>query len=93
MEQFWDAGFGSPSDFVSDGLTASTPLPAGSSRCAAAGLQLVLGDRAPEVRQRDGVRLGATSLTGVEGVDRGEFVGGEFEVEYVDVLGDPLRLG
>ena len=55
--------------------------------------RLVLGDRAPEALQCDQLRLWATALAGVESVDRREFLGGEFEVEHVDVLGDPLRLG
>ena len=55
--------------------------------------RLVLGDRAPEALQCDQLRLGPTALAGVECVDRREFMGGEFEVEHVDVLGDPLRLG
>jgi hypothetical protein len=48
---------------------------------------------APEVCQREGLRLGATPLAGVEGVDGSDFLGGEFEVEHVDVLSDPLRFG
>ena len=43
--------------------------------------------------QGDDLRLRAAALAGVEGVDRGELVGGELEVEDVEVLRDPVRLG
>ena len=39
------------------------------------------------------VGLGAAALAGVEGVDGGELVGGELEVEDVEVLRDAVRLG
>jgi hypothetical protein len=44
-------------------------------------LQLVLRDRAPEALERDRLRLGANPPAGVEGVDRRELLGGEFEVD------------
>ena len=50
-------------------------------------------DGAAEGLQGDGLRLGAAALAGVEAVDGGELVGGEVEVEDVEVLGDAVRLG
>src|ERR1700733_9769600 len=52
-----------------------------------------LRDWPAEPGQRHGLGLGAAALIGVERVDRRQFVGRELEVEDVDVLGDPLRLG
>jgi hypothetical protein len=54
---------------------------------------LVLGNGAAEGLQGDHLGFRATALAGVEGVDRGELVGGEVEVEDVDILRDPGRLG
>ena len=57
------------------------------------GSRSVLGDGAAEALQRDGFGLGAAAAAGVEPVDRGELVVGEVEVEDVEVLRDPGRLG
>ena len=54
---------------------------------------LVLGNVAAEGLQGDHLGFRATALAGVEGVDRGELGVGEVEVEHVEVLCDPLRLG
>ena len=51
------------------------------------------GDRPAEGLQGDDGGLGAAALAGVEAVDRGELLGRELEVEHVDVLRDPRRLG
>src|SRR5215207_4228117 len=53
----------------------------------------VLGNGAAEVLQGDRFGMRAAALAGVEGVDGGELVGGEVEVEDVDVLRDPGRVG
>ena len=53
----------------------------------------VLGDWAAEVLEGDGFGFGAAALLGVQGVDGRQLVGGELEVEDVDVLRDPVRLG
>ena len=45
-------------------------------------------DLAAEGLEGDCVWLGAAAAAGVEAVDRGELVGGQFEVEHVDVLCD-----
>src|SRR5215204_6299670 len=65
------------------GTEWALPLPDGS----------VLGNGSSEVLERHVLGLRAAALTRVEAVDRGELLGGEVEVEDVDVLGDPLRLG
>ena len=48
----------------------------------------VLRDFTTEGLQRDGIGLGSAAHTGVESIDGREIVGGELEVEDVDVLGD-----
>src|SRR5439155_25811078 len=50
-------------------------------------------NRTAEGFQGDVGGLGAAALAGVEAVYRGQLLGGEFEVEHVEVLGDPRRLG
>ena len=49
-----------------------------------------LRDVAAEGLERDVFGLGPATAAGVQSVDRGHLVGGELEVEDVDVLGDPL---
>src|SRR4051812_718963 len=60
-----------------------------SGRCSMSGLR----DVAAERFERDGRGLGPAAAAGVQSVDGGYLVGGELEVEDVDVLGDALRLG
>jgi hypothetical protein len=48
------------------------------------------GDLPAEVLQGDVFGLGAAAYAGVELVQGRELVGAEFEVEHVEVLGDPL---
>src|SRR5690349_14426 len=50
-----------------------------------------LGDLAAEGLPGDRLRLGTAAEAGVEGVDRGELVGGQLEVEDVEVLRDAGR--
>src|SRR3954447_3461368 len=61
------------------------------------GALLLVMIRAPgllgENLERDGMRLRATTLAGVESVDGREFVGGQLEVEHVEVLSDAVGLG
>ena len=66
-----------------------------ASRCGVVRLVRRSGfrDLAAEALEGDGVRLGAAALAGVERVDGGQLVGGELEVEDVEVLGDAVRLG
>src|SRR5436190_22686191 len=52
-----------------------------------------LGDVAAEGLEGDVLGLRAAAATGVEAVDGGHLVGGELEVEDVEVLGDPCGLG
>src|ERR1700733_15102039 len=52
-----------------------------------------LRDLAAERLQGDRVGLGTAAATGVQAVDRGHLVGGQLEVEHVDVLGDAAGLG
>src|SRR5579863_6939750 len=49
-----------------------------------------LRDVPAEVFEGDVLGFGAAAHAGVEGREGGELVGGEFEVEYVEVLHDPL---
>src|SRR4051812_661246 len=51
------------------------------------------GDRPAEALEGDGFGLRAAALVGIEGVDGGDLVAGEGEVEDVEVLGDAVRLG
>src|SRR6185503_9893175 len=51
-----------------------------------------LGDVAAERLERDVLGLRAAAAAGVEAVDGGDLVGGELEVEDVDVLGDARGL-
>ena len=45
-------------------------------------------------RQGDQLRREVSDVSlGTEGVDHSELAGGEVEVEHIDVLGDPLRVG
>src|SRR6478609_9110232 len=52
-----------------------------------------LRDVAAEGLERDVLGLGAAAPAGVEAGDGGELLGGELEVEDVEVLGDALGLG
>src|SRR6185312_8170529 len=49
-----------------------------------------LRDVAAEGLERDGLGLGAAALAGVQAIDGDDLVGGQLEVEDVDVLGDAL---
>src|SRR6185295_10240287 len=51
-----------------------------------------LRDVAAERLERDLLGLRPAALAGLQPVDRGQLVGGELEVEDVEVLGDPVRL-
>src|SRR3954471_5809793 len=66
------------------GLTC-TPVGPSGRYCTASGL----GDVAAEGLAGDLRRLRAAADTGVEGVDGGQLVAGELEVEDVEVLRDP----
>jgi len=48
------------------------------------------GDFAAEGFEGDVVGLGAAALVGVQGVDLGQLVVGQLEVEDVEVLGDAV---
>src|SRR3954447_7676828 len=50
-------------------------------------------DLTAEGLEGDVLGLRAATAAGVQPIDRGEFVGGQLEIEDVDVLGDALRLG
>jgi hypothetical protein len=63
------------------------------SRRGAGMIASVLGDGSAERLKGDRLGFGAAALTGVEGVDGGELVGGQVEVEHVEVLRDPGRFG
>src|SRR6202012_6046029 len=52
-----------------------------------------LGNLAAERLQGDRVGLGTAPPTGVQNVDPGHLLGGQLEVEHVDVLGDAAGLG
>jgi hypothetical protein len=64
--------------------TGGGPVPGGGSG---------LRDLPAEGLQADGLGLAPTAAAGVQRVDRALLVGGELEVEDVDVLGDPGRGG
>src|SRR5690348_17339729 len=49
-----------------------------------------LGDLAPEGLEGDVLGLGTAAAAGVQTVDGRHLVGGELEVEDVEVLGDPV---
>ena len=59
------------------------------SHCPSAGIS-GLGDDPAECLQGDGRRFRAAAASGVERVQGLHLAGGELEVEYVEVLGNPL---
>src|SRR3954464_4568295 len=88
MESSWSALPQAPNIMLprQSGETWTPVRPSG--RWSMSGLR----DVAAEVLKRDGVGLGPAAPAGFQAVEGGHLVGGELEVEDVDVLSDPLRL-
>ncbi|WP_185759432.1 hypothetical protein [Kribbella jejuensis] len=70
-------------------MTAAPDICSGGADSAGSGFR----DRHSEVRRSDVFGSWSAAVAGLEFVDGGELVGCEFEVEDVEVLGDPFGLG